>query len=351
MNPANFSRLRGPGRLRCVRTARCALAMAVIVTGAAANAAELAGAGPATILEVRKLWDAAPHNAFTDLTRFGGRFVCVFREGSGHVSPDGAVRVLVSPDGRDRTSVARLTLAGADLRDPKVVVTPSGQLMLTAAAARRQPDKTTHQTLAWFAATPAHWGEPVTIGETNFWLWRVTWQGDTCYGVGYDTLGEHSVRLYRSNDGRHFDTLVPDLFDRERPNETSLVFLSDATGLCLLRRDGDPGHGLLGRARPPYTEWTWQDMGARIGGPHLLALPDGRLVAAVRLYNGQVRTSLVWIEPTTGQLTELLKLPSGGDTSYAGLAWYEATLWVSYYSSREGRTAIYLARVKLPPAG
>jgi len=25
-------------------------------------------------------------------------------------------------------------------------------------------------------------------------------------------------------------------------------------------------------------------------------------------------------------------------------------LWVSYYSSHEGKTAIYLARVKIPPA-
>lgn len=347
MNPQNHA-WRRPGLPLRVQTARCALA--AILLGVPIHSAEVAGAAPTAILEVRKIWEAAPHNAFTDLTRFDGRFVCVFREGSSHVSPEGAVRVLVSADGREWTSAARLTMADADLRDPKVVVTPNGRLMLTAAAARHQADKTTHQTMAWFAATPERWGEPVAVGETNFWLWRVTWRGDACYGIGYDTLGEHSIRLYRSQDGRQFDTLVPDLFDRERPNETSLVFLPDGTGLCLLRRDGDPGHGLLGRARPPYTEWTWQDVGTKIGGPHLLALPDGRLVAAVRLYDGKVRTSLAWIEPASGKLTEFLALPSGGDTSYAGLVWHEAALWVSYYSSHEGKTAIYLARVKLPPA-
>ncbi len=42
-----------------------------------------------------------------------------------------------------------------------------------------------------------------------------------------------------------------------------------------------------------------------------------------------------------------LKLPSGGDTSYAGLVLHNGLLWVSYYSSHEEKTAIYLAKVKL----
>jgi hypothetical protein len=45
-----------------------------------------------------------------------------------------------------------------------------------------------------------------------------------------------------------------------------------------------------------------------------------------------------------------LTLPSGGDTSYPGLAWHDGLLWMSYYSSHEGKAAIYLAKVKLPPA-
>ena len=38
----------------------------------------------------------------------------------------------------------------------------------------------------------------------------------------------------------------------------------------------------------------------------------------------------------------------GGDTSYPGMVWHDGLLWLSYYSSHEGKTAIYLARVKLP---
>ena len=63
--------------------------------------------------------------------------------------------------------------------------------------------------------------------------------------------------------------------------------------------------------------------------------------------DGQTRTSLCRIDPGAGTLTECLRLPSGGDTSYAGLVLQDGLLWVSYYSSHEEKTAIYLARIKI----
>src|SRR4051812_9385266 len=82
------------------------------------------------LLESRKIWDAAPHNAFTDLIRFKGAWYCCFREGAAHVAPDGAVRVITSMDGEKWTSIARLMRDGADLRDAKLTITPDGRLML-----------------------------------------------------------------------------------------------------------------------------------------------------------------------------------------------------------------------------
>jgi hypothetical protein len=46
-------------------------------------------------------------------------------------------------------------------------------------------------------------------------------------------------------------------------------------------------------------------------------------------------------------MTRLIKLPSGGDTSYTGLVWHKNVLFVSYYSSHEGKTSIYLVKVKV----
>src|SRR5262245_41032092 len=92
-----------------------------------------AESGRAELVEVAKLSDRAPHSAFTDLVRFKGRWFCVFREGKAHVSPDGAVRVLTSEDGKKWESAALLTSKTADLRDPKLTVTPDGKLHLSAA--------------------------------------------------------------------------------------------------------------------------------------------------------------------------------------------------------------------------
>lgn len=304
----------------------------------------------AELVEVHKIWDRAPHNAFTDLVRYRDRWYCVFREGQAHVSDDGSLRVIRSTDGTAWDSAALVTDPRGDLRDAKIATTPDGRLMLSGAVALRQPAQFKHLSLAWFSEDGTKWGEPVVIGDPNVWLWRTTWHNGTAYSVGYDTIGEKFVRLYSSHDGRKFETLVPTLFDENSPNETSIVFQPDDTALCLLRRDGNPGTGKLGVSRPPYTQWQWKDVGVKIGGPHMLRLNDGRLVAAVRLYDGAVRTSLAWIDPETGRLTEFLKLPSGGDCSYAGLVWHDDLLWVSYYSSHEGKTAIYLGKVRFPAA-
>ena len=311
-----------------------------------------AGRAPqATLVEQYKIWDQAPHNAFTNLVRFKDEWFCVFREGQGHVSPDGALRIIVSKDGKQWESAARMTSETADLRDAQITVTPEGKLMLSGAAALHDKSVATHQSIAYFSDDGRTWSESVPVADPNFWLWRVTWHKGTCYGIGYKTVedGGRCIRLYTSADGRTFDALVPELRTGEYSNESSIIFLEDDTALCLLRRDSPAplNTGLLGTAKPPYTDWTWQDLGARIGGPCMIQLPDGRFAGAVRLYDERARTAICLIEPEYGTLTEVLALPSGGDTSYPGLVWHDGLLWVSYYSSHEGKTSIYLAKVAL----
>ena len=90
----------------------------------------------------------------------------------------------------------------------------------------------------------------------------------------------------------------------------------------------------------------------RFGGPNFIQLPNGALWGVTRKYAGESslgkgsKTELVKLDDKS--VTPLLEFPSGGDTSYAGLVWYQDLLWVSYYSSHEGKTSIYLAKVKLP---
>lgn len=302
----------------------------------------------AELLEVNRIWGQAPHNAFTDLVRFRERWYCVFREGSSHVSGDGAIRVLSSPDASSWVSAALITYPAADLRDPKIVVAPGNRLMVTAAAAMPPSFDYSHKMLVWFSNEGRQWTSAEEIGERNFWLWRVTWHRERAVGMGYSTVDPKILRSYTSRDGLQYTALNDNVFDKGYPNETSILFLNDESALCLLRRDADSKTAQLGRSRPPYRGWTWQDLGIRIGGPHMIRLPDGRFIAAVRLYDGQTRTSLCWLEPALPALTEFMVLPSSGDSSYAGLVFHDQVLHVSYYSSHEGKTAIYLAKVRLP---
>ncbi len=317
----------------------------------------------ATLLDVRKIWDKAPHNGFTDLIRFRDQWFCVFRESSGHMARDGKVRILRSADGEAWASAALLEIAGQDLREAKFSITPDQRLMLSGAAALPPEGKGGHQSLNWFSSDGFDWSAPQPIGDLNAWIWRTTWHDGASYGVAYCFHGEKKALLYRSTDGLRYDVHVGDLW-KGNANEASILF-HDSTAYCLMRRDPAAdtatGSALLGTAAPPYREWTWKDLGVRLGGPHLLRLPDGRFIAAGRHYTGpwnpsqgQVggpfRTTLWWLDPTAGRLTEMLTLPSGGDTSYPGLVWHENQLWVSYYSGHEdndthAHPAIYLARI------
>lgn len=307
----------------------------------------LSAATKPEILSVKKIWDSAPHNAFTDLIKHQGKWFCTFREGTAHVSDDGAIQVLQSEDGDKWKSWYRLSLPGEDLRDPKICLTPSGAFMLTFASADRSGTPVRHVSKSAFLSSSGQLTGPFVIGDPNMWLWRTTWHKGVAYSVGYETTTEKIVRLYHSRDGRKFEVLVPKLFDQGYPNETGLIFTADDTAICLLRRDGNPASGQLGSSRPPYKEWSWKDLGVKIGGPQLLQLPDGRLLAGVRLYDQKVRTSIVEINSAAATLTELIPLPSNGDSSYPGLVWDNGILHASYYSSHEGKTSIYFARLRL----
>ncbi len=301
------------------------------------------------LISAARIWDQGAHNAFTDLVRFQDRWFCVFREGSGHVSPDGSLRVISSQDGTHWVSAALISSPDSDLRDAKITMTPDGRLMLAGAEAMHDQREYKHQSLVWFSSNGTDWSEAVDVGDRDNWLWRITWQGEQAYGFGYGTK-QGQLSFFGGNVSGEFRKLI-DHVDvvGTYPNESSIIFAAgdNPTAVCLLRQDGDPKRGFLGRAAPPYTSWSWQPLNCRIGGPHLIRIPDGRIIAAVRLYDGGARTALCWLDEEQATLSEALRLPSGGDTSYAGLVWHDDQLWVSYYSSHEGKASIYLARVEI----
>ena len=103
----------------------------------------------------------------------------------------------------------------------------------------------------------------------------------------------------------------------------------------------------IGRAEPPFTEWTWASLPTSLGGPELLVLPSGRMLAAGRTqrHDGP-KTSIAEVS-LDGSWRPLLTLPSGDDTSYPGLVRVGDRLLMSYYSSHEGKTSVYVAEMRM----
>jgi hypothetical protein len=310
----------------------------------------------AELVEVRRIWDKAPHNAFTDLIRWNDEFYCVFREGRGHVSSDGKVRVLKSTDADTWEPAALVALEGYDLRDAHVSITPDGRLMLIGGAAPREQDNQRAPTGAFvsFSKDGRNWTRPHIAVKPGRWLWRVTWNKGQAYGVSYAAKDDMpQLQLLVSSDGTNYHPHVERLFGEGYPTEVTLRFDTDATCYALVRRDrqGDkPNSALLGVSTPDYTKWQWHDLGAEFnsfGGPNFIKIPGGHWIAAGRMFDGGTHTALTCIDVKSGTMTKLIKLPSGGDTSYPGLVWHDGTLYVSYYSSHEGKTSIYLAKLKL----
>ena len=302
----------------------------------------------ARLISVRRIWGRAPHNAFTDLIRFRERWYCALRESKNHAGDIGRVRVITSADGGDWTSAALFGERGVDLRDPKLSVAPGRRLMLLMGGSFYTDGKYTgRQPRAAFSADGRAWSKPQSILSEGDWLWRVTWQGRQAYGVTYRIVDKDTwtVTLVTSSDGLSYHEVCR-LRVPGKPNEATVRFLPDGGAVALVRREGGSRSAWIGSSSPPYTAWQWKAARHRVGGPNFLVLPGGHMWAAGRGWLPQGPRTLVARMDHRGYVPAL-ELPSAGDCSYPGLAWHRGRLWVSYYSSHEGKTSIYLAQIGL----
>jgi len=305
---------------------------------------------------VRKIWGNEKHNAFTSLIDFKGTLYCAFREGDGHVfGKDGVTRILASRDGINWESVTTLKKEGYDLRDPKLSVTPDGRIMVIIGGSvyndKVLMSRLTHVSFSNRAGKKFSDPQPIKISseaKTNMdWLWRVTWYKKTGYGVVYQlTDNEWSVCLLKTSDGINYD-LVTRLEVTGQPNETTVRIMPDGEMLMMVRRESDDRNGIWGRSKPPYIEWEWRKLDMQLGGPDFIALEDNLIIAGTRDYDKKERYTALFTGNREGDFRKLLILPSGGDNSYPGFVFRNDKLYVSYYSSHEGNSSIYLVEIPL----
>jgi len=337
---------------------RVLLLPALIAAAAIGLSTVVAEPSSPQLVSVQRIWNAGKHNAFTDLTRFNGKWFCTFREAEGHVGGNGQIRVLISSDGNHWTSAALLSEDGIDLRDPKFSVAPDNRLMLVMGGSVYEGRTLKgRQPRVAFSKDGADWTSLRRVLAEGDWLWRVTWHGSRAYGVSYNPAATGveapsgwSVTLFESQDGADY-RMITKLNVAGRPNETTLRFLENGDCLALVRREG-PGEdraAWIGWSSAPYKDWQWHSAGMQIGGPNFVVLPNGTMIAGGRHYGDKSTGNKTFVgRMTLDGVKADLDLPSGGDCSYPGLVWHSGLLWVSYYSSHEGKSSIYLAKVRVP---
>lgn len=309
------------------------------------------------------------YQAFTDLEHFEGTWYCCFRQGRTHLSKDGVIYILRSRDGDNWQVAHRLADERFDFRDPHMYIMPGNasrrpSLWLTcyrntSRGAPRTVTCSTHDGDTWSATTP--------IGPARAWLWRTTWNEhqDMGLAVGY-VPGGATVSLYCTSDGRQYGLLCEDLYTTPQgqglPSEHGMAYDADGTAYCLLRRDAPDGKdddAVFGVAAPPYREWSWSRSGVKVGGPDLLRLTDGRIVASCRRYEhpdkwfpAYLQFAMTLVPPERSSLDyhqmDQIHSVSDADIGYAGLVEKDGHIWFSYYYGVVPNVYVYVARVVWP---
>lgn len=305
---------------------------------------------------VKRIWDKANHSAFTDLINFRGVWFCTFRESDLHQdSKPGSIRVIWSKDLIVWQSAHEFCHPKFDLRDPKFSINPEGKLLLH----MQGIEKGNWQPLISFSSDGLIWSSPIACFAPHEWPWRTTWHDKRAYTVSYrlsnleDRTGPWLVSLWVGNDALHYEKLV-DWNIAYYPSEATIRFKSDGDMVVLIRRREQTrdGPSWIGVSKPPYALWQWRSTSWDLEAPNFLILEDGAMCASGRLltatpYGLSPKTAIA--NMTLEEIYPALILPSGGDCSYPGMVIEGNALYVSYYSSHETKTSIYLAKIEKNP--
>ena len=320
---------------------------------------------------VRRVFHNGEHNAFTDLIRWKDQYWLTFRScPSGHgVDRAASIIVLRSQDAVSWTKANRFSVPNRDTRDPHFLAFGNKLFVYTGTwwsgvdgiLPRAKYDMNKHLGFASWTEDGKKWSQPHQLeGTYGHYIWRAAAHGDTAYlcarrkrgysetesGAGGTEIMESA--MLESRDGLNWRFLS--LFQEDRGNETAFQFLSDDSVIAVSRAGSAKAQ--LAKSKPPYREWSRNDLPTYIGGPLLARWGDRWVVGGRRSTKRGPITTLYWL--IDDELHQFAELPSGGDNSYPGLVQLDETrALVSWYSSHEkdadGKsiTAIYLADLVL----
>jgi hypothetical protein len=269
--------------------------------------------------------------------------------------------VLASDDADKWEEVFTFSVPGRDTRDPHFLIfrgklfVYTGTWLVPSAGGER--DLNDHLGYSAWTEDGGTWHGPCLLeGTYGHYIWRAaTWRG-RAYLCGRRRRGftpghvsEADPELIQGAMLESSDGLIwrhAALFTEEYGDETAFLFEKDGSVLALARGAG-PKPARICRSAPPYDQWTRTDLDRNVGGPLLARWEALYLIGGRKTVDPHTpRTTLYWL--LGDQLHEAAELPSAGDNSYPGfVALDNGRSLLSYYSSHEEGTSVYLARLSL----
>ena len=303
---------------------------------------------PVKPTEVRKVFADGKHNAFTAFVKFKGQYLIAFRTAKEHNSADGDIVVLKSTDAKEWTEALRLDIDKRDDRDPQLLV--AGDQLIMYVASMKGPDLITY---AVTTEDGKAWSKPKAVYEEKYIVWKPLAVGKLYY-AGAHKKDEVSggkgreVHLVKSADGIAWEK-VSTIRAGNWESETTLHFTGDGTAVAFLRQKyGSPQAQVL-EAKAPYTEWKTRPTDVAHFSGHSVRTYESVTYLFSRDRGGPKGSEYGQVIYTfvEGKLSPYCRLPAGGDCAYAEAVRDGDTMLVSYYSSHEGQTNVYLAVVPL----
>jgi hypothetical protein len=299
---------------------------------------------PVKPLEVRTVVEDGKHNAFTALVQWDDAFWLAFRKATGHNSGDGDVIVLRSTDAKDWTEASRLDVLPDD-RDPQFLATPDRLFLYDPAI---QGGKLT--SFVTYTDDGTSWSQPQPVYEPTYIFWKPVAHGDRFYATAHVKSRDGTARevhLITSTDGIDWQK-VSKIRGGNWESETTILFVQQDKIVAFLRQKyGSPQSSIL-ESSAPFAEWSERPTprlhfsghaAYTFGGVHYFlsrTFESGRRNPGTMIYTFQ-----------DGELTPYCALPAGGDCAYPAAVQMGNEMLVSYYSSHEAATNVYLARVPL----
>lgn len=345
------------------------------------------------LIDGKKIWDLSripdrekTRLELTDLCFYKGYFYCGFCEGEIHMPhPSGRARIIRSRDTENWETAALFDWDAGDVRDPIISVTPENILMVNSSIrfVSKKPKKTgineiaylppdavkqknynnsfyqlespetpetdseekgvVRQSVTWLSDDGINWSSCFACESgVNNWRWYTTWHNGMGYNIAY-TGKDKNGTLYRTRDGKL----------RTKKIEGNANIGGAGTSLPMLG---------IGKA-PYYTEWEWKEikfdwdgsgkllsaeeaLRAPLGGPKLLALSNGQLIAAGRTLGPDQDDGRIVLFTADPEKLVFKKIAEINGTTYAGIVEHEGKIWVS--CANKDVNEILLAKVDIP---